>query len=81
MLFYNKTTKSEGLNTSIGIDVIHTGAVSCKQCDFFHFNFFKNGNVNCQPHVCNGFHDASLHALSLTDFKIIAIKSGVYRIC
>ena len=79
MLFYNKITQSEGLDTS-GTDVVHADLVSSKWCDFFYFYFFKNRNFHYQPHVCNGCHDASLCTQSLTDFKIITIKSSVYRV-
>ena len=78
MPFYDKITDSEGLDTSESTHVIRTGVVSCKWCDFCHFYFFKNKNFNSQPHACNGFHEASLHAQLLTDFKIIMIKSGAY---
>ena len=78
MLFYDKITESDGLDTSEGTDIIRAGVVSCKRCNFCHFYFFENRNFNYQPHACNGCHDASLHAQLLTDFKIIMIKSGAY---
>ena len=53
MLFYNKIIESEGLDTSEGTDVICTGMVSSKWCDFCPFYFFKNRNFNYQPRVCN----------------------------
>ena len=65
MWFYDKITESEQLDTSIGTDVICTGMVSSKQCVFCHFYFFKNRNFNYQPHVYNGYHDASIRAQSL----------------
>ena len=80
MLFYDKITESEGLDASEGTDVIRAGVVSFKRCDFCDFYFFKRRNFNYQPHVCNGCHDAFLHAQSLSDFRIITIKSGVYMV-
>ena len=62
MLFYDKITESDGLDTSEGTDIIRAGVVSCKRCDVCHFYFFENRNFNYQPHACNGCHDASIHA-------------------
>ena len=80
MLFYDKITESEGLDTLEGTDVICAGMVSSKWCNFYHFYLFKNKNFNYQPQVCNRCHDASLHAQLLTDFKTIMIKSSVYSV-
>ena len=46
MLFYDKITESEGLDTTEGIGVDCTGVGSFKQCDICHFYFFKNRNFN-----------------------------------
>ena len=45
MLFYDKITESDGLDTSEGTDIIRAGAVSCKRFDFCHFYFFENRNL------------------------------------
>ena len=74
MLFYNKVTESEG------VGVIRINVESSKQCHICHFYFFKDINFNHQPYACNGCHDASLHDQAITDIKIIAIKSGTYRV-
>ena len=39
MLFYDKITESEGLDTTESTNVICTGAGSSKQCDLCHFYF------------------------------------------
>ena len=80
MLFYDKITESEGLDTTEGINVIRTGAGSSKQCDFCHFCFFKNRNFNYQPYIWDGCYDATLRTQAITYIKIITIKSGTYRV-
>ena len=37
-------------------------------------------NLNYQPYICNGCHDATLCAQAITGNKIIMIKSGTYRV-
>ena len=80
MLFYNKKTESEGLDTTESIDVYRTGVGSSKQCNICHFYFFKNRNFNYQHYICTGCHDAALCAQAITDIKIIIIKRGTYRV-
>ena len=62
MLFFNKITESEGLDTIEGIDIDRIGVGSSKQCDICHFYFFKNRNFNYQPYICDLCHDAALRA-------------------
>ena len=80
MLFYSKTTESEGIDISEGVDIVCTGVESSKWCDICHFYFFKNRNFNYQPHVCNECHGAALSAQPITDLKIIVIKSNTTKI-
>ena len=74
MLFYNKISESEG------IDANHTGLDTSKECNICHFYFFKDRNFLYQSLVCSGCHGASVHAISLMDFKIISVKNKTYRI-
>ena len=80
MLFYSKITESEGIDTTEGADVARTNVESSKQCDICHFYFFKNRNLNYQPHVCNKCYGAVLHARSITDLKIITATKGIFRV-
>ena len=65
---------------SEGIDANHTGLDTSKKCNVYYIYFLKNRNFLYQPLVCNGCHDASLCAISLTDFKIISVKDKTYRV-
>ena len=74
MLFYNRISESEC------IDANRTGLDISRECNICQFYFFKGRNFLYQPHVCNGCQDASLHAISLIDLKIILVKGNTYRI-
>ena len=49
MLFCNKITESERLDTEGGVDVDYIVVEPSKQCDICHFYFPKNRNFNYQP--------------------------------
>ena len=74
MLFFDRISESEG------IDVNHTGLDTSKECNIGHFYFFKDRNFLYQPLVCNGCHNASVHAISLTDIKIIPVKGKTCKV-
>ena len=44
-------------------------ALASKEHNICHFYFFKNRNFLCQSLVCNGYHDASLHAYFVKGYK------------
>ena len=79
MLFDNEITESEELDATEGIDVDHISVWSSELCNCY-FYFFQNINFNYELHICNGCHDAALHAQAITDIKIISIKSSTYRV-
>ena len=68
------------MSESEGIDANHTGLDTSKKCNICHFYFSKDRNFLYQPLVCNECHDASLHAVSLMDFKVLSVKSKTYRV-
>ena len=73
MLFYNRISESEG------IDANHTCLDTSKECKICHFYFFKDRNFLYHPLVCNGCHNASLHAILLTDIKLFQ-QGKIYRV-
>ena len=74
MVFYDRILESEG------IDANRSGLNTSKECNICHFYFFKGRNFLYQPHLCNGCNDASLRAISLTNFKVISVKGNTYRV-
>lgn len=71
MLFYKRISESEGIDPNC------TGLDNSKECNICHSYFFKKRNFLYQSLICNGYHDASLRTMSLTDIKIIPIKEKI----
>ena len=71
MLQYQK------INISEGIDVNKTSA--SKECEFFHYWFFKNIGFKFEEHVCNKCHDLLGIAYSLKDIAILNAKGATFR--
>ena len=71
MLWYQKIDISEG------IDVSKTSA--SKECEAYHYCFFKGIGFKFQKHVCNKCHDLVTIAYSLKDIAILNAKGNTYR--
>ena len=80
MLFYNKITESQGIDTAEGANVVRTNVESSKRCGICHFYFSKSRNFNYHPYVCDECHGAALRAHSITDLKIITTTKGTFRV-
>ena len=71
MLQYQKTDVSEE------IDVNKTSA--SKECELFHYWFFKSIGFKFEEHVCNKCHDLLTIAYSLKDIAILNAKGAAFR--
>ena len=71
MLRYQKIDISEGININ------KTNA--SKECEIFHYWFFKDIGFKFQEHVCNKCHDLLTIAYSLKDIAILNAKGNTYR--
>ena len=71
MLRYQKIDVSEG------IDVNKTSA--SKECELFHYWFFKDIGFKFEEHVCNKCHDLLTIAYSLKDIAILNAKGATFR--
>ena len=71
MLQYQKIDVSEG------IDVNKTNA--SKECELFHYWFFKDIGFKFEEHVCNKCHDLLTIAYSLKDIAILNAKGATFR--
>ena len=71
MLWYQKIDISER------IDVNKT--IASKECELFHYWFFKDIGFKFQEHVCNKCHDLLTIAYSLKDIAILNAKGNTYR--
>ena len=66
------------INISEGIDANKTSA--SKECDIFHFWYFKDIGFKYEPHLCNGCHDLMQKAMSFNDVANPYVKGSAYRI-
>ena len=71
MLRYQKIDVSEG------IDINKTSA--SKECELFHYWFFKDIGFKFEEHVSNKCHDLLTIAYSLKDIAILNAKGDTLR--
>ena len=71
MLQYKKIDVSEG------IDIYKTSA--SKECELFHYWFFKDVRFKFEEHVCNGCRDLLTMAYSLKNLAILSAKAATFR--
>ena len=71
MLRYQKIDVSEG------IDINKTSA--SKECELFHYWFFKDIGFKFEEHVSNKCHDLLTIAYSLKDIAILNAKGPTFR--
>ena len=72
MLEYDRIDISEG------IDVNKTNL--WKECDIFHYWYFKNIGFKYEKHICSGCHNLMQKAMSFNNVAIIYVKENAYRI-
>ena len=72
MLEYNRIDISEGT------DVTKTSL--SKECDIFHYWYFKNIGFKHKRYLCNGCHDLLQKARSFNNVAIVYVKGNAYRI-
>ena len=72
MLEYDRIDISEG------IDVNKTNL--WKECDIFHYWYFKNIGFKYEKHICSGCHNLMQKVMSFNNVAIIYDKENAYRI-
>ena len=72
MLEYNRIDISEG------IDLNKTNL--SKECDFWHYWYFKDIGFKYEKHLCNGSHDLRQKAMSFNNVAIVYVKRNACRI-
>ena len=70
--------ESDRIDISEEIDVNKTSA--SKECDIFHYWYFKDIGFKYEPYLCNGCHDLTQKAMSFNDVAVIYGKENAYRI-
>ena len=66
------------IDISEGIDVNKTSL--SKECDIFHYRYFKDIGFKYDKYLCNGCHDLMQKAMSLNNVAIVYVKGSAYRI-
>ena len=72
MLEYDRIDISEGIDVNI--------ANLLKECDIFHYWYFKDIGFQYEPYLCNGCHDLMQKVMSFNNVAIVYVKGHVYRI-
>ena len=72
MLEYDRIDISEG------IDLNKTSA--SKECDIWHYWYFKYIGFMYEPYLCSGYHDLMQKAMSFNDVAIVYVTGRAYRI-
>ena len=72
MLEYNRIDVSEGIDVNkINIS---------RECDIYHYLYFKDIGFKYEPYLCNGCHDLMQKAMSFNDVAIVYVKGKAYKI-
>ena len=51
-----------------------------KECDIWHYWYFKDISFKYEPYLCNGCHDLMQKAMSFNNVAIVYVKGSAYRI-
>ena len=70
--------KYDRIDISEAIDFNKTNA--SKECDIWHYWYFKDISFKYEPYLCNDYHDLMQKAMSFNDVPIIYVKEGAYSI-
>ena len=68
----------ERMDISEGIDVNKTNF--SKECDIWHYWYFKDISFKYEQYLCNGCHDLMQKAMSFNNIAIVYVKGSAYRI-
>ena len=66
------------IDISEGINVNKTSA--SKECDIYHYWYFKDIGFKYELYLCNGCHDLMEKAMKFNDVAIAYVKEKSYRI-
>ena len=61
-----------------GIDVNKANA--SKECDIFHYWYFKDIGFKHEAYLCNGCHGLMQKAINFNDVAVVSITRSDYRI-
>ena len=70
--------KYDRMDISEEIDVNKTNL--SKECDIFHYLYFKDIGFKYEPYLCNGCHDLMQKAMIFNNVAVAYVKGNAYRI-
>ena len=63
------------IDISEGIDINKTNAL--RECDIFHYWYFKDVAYKNELHLCNGSHDLMQEAMNFNDVALYLLKQMI----
>ena len=80
MIKHTKMLEYNRIDISEGIDVNKTNL--SKECDIFHYWYFKDIGFKYGKYICNGndFHDLMQKTMSFNNVAVVYVKGNAYRI-
>ena len=80
MIKHTKMLEYNRIDISEGIDVNKTNL--SKECDIFHYWYFKDIGFKYGKYICNGndFHDLMQITMSFNNVAVVYVKGNAYRI-
>ena len=66
------------IDISNGIDLDKTD--TSKECDIYHYWYFKDIGFKYEPYLCNGCHELKKKYIIFSDVAVIYVKESAYRI-
>ena len=54
--------------------------IRSKECDIYHYCYFKNICFKYEPDLCNGCHDLMQETMSFNNIAIVYVRGNAYRI-
>ena len=66
------------MDISEEIDVNKTNL--SKECDIFHYLYFKDIGFKYEPYLCNSCHDLMQKAMIFNNVAVAYVKGNAYRI-
>ena len=81
MLYYVLIEKSEGIDNSVGQDIVRSTKLLSKQCNTCHFYYYIRINFKYEKENCDGCHHCIIYQNENKNLllRIVKLKKGTYR--
>ena len=81
MLYYVLIEKSEGIDNSVGQDIVCSTKLLSKQCNTCHFYYYIRMNFKYERENCDGCHHCIIYQNENKNLllRIVKLKKGTYR--